>query len=111
MMSGMGAAWCRPRTEETKMTRRKIDNAANRAAKLAHEVVNASQIAHFAASDADMRSERGDAANAAAMAAAALQHLAAGEYSDFQTCLSLAGQFNQKARDAAYKRIPRALKY
>jgi hypothetical protein len=104
MMSDMGAAWCRPRTEETNMTRRKIDNAANRAAKLAHEVVRASQQTHFAASAADMSSERGNAANAAAMAAAALAHLAAGEYADFQTCLSLAGQFNKVARDAAYKR-------
>lgn len=83
---------------------RKIKNAHDRASSLAHDAVKASQQKFFAATAEQMQSERGDAANAAGFAARALAHLAAGEYVDFQTCLSLAGQFNQKARDAAYAR-------
>jgi hypothetical protein len=85
-------------------TERQIENVHDRAAKLANVVVKADQQDHFAAARGPIDAERGDAMNAAGFAARALALLENGDYDGFLTCLSLAGQFNTKARDAAYRR-------
>ena len=85
-------------------TDKQISNAHTRAATSAFNAANKSQDEHFAATLAQMRSERGAAMNAAGFAASALAHLENGNYESFITCMGLVSDFTKETHRAYYAR-------
>jgi hypothetical protein len=87
-------------------TDKQVSNAYDRAATLAWNTVKASQETMFAATPAQMSSERGAAQCAAGMAAQALAKLENGDYEGFLTSMRLAGGFANDASDSYFARKP-----
>jgi len=83
---------------------KQVSNAYDRAATLAWNVVKADQIENFAATPAQLSSERGAMQCAAGMAAQALARLENGDLEGFLTSMRLAGSFTQDASDSFYAR-------
>jgi hypothetical protein len=81
-----------------------VRNAYARASLRAHNVVRASQIDLFAATDEQMADERGAAQCAAGFAAQALAKLENGDYDAFLTNLRLAGDFAEDATTSYHNR-------
>lgn len=88
------------------LTDRQITNRYNNAASDAYRVTSASMVEHFAASEAQLIDERGNAQCAAGFAAQAIAKLANNDYEGFLSSMRLAGAFAEKASAAYYTRKP-----
>lgn len=85
-------------------TDKQISNAYDRAANLAWNATQGSQIIAFAATPEQMSQERGAMQCAAGFAAQALARLENGDIEGFLTCMRLAGDMTKDASLLHYNR-------